>query len=95
MKVEPIDEKLARVTFVRAPEPHLSLDAAICARCTLERVCIPICPAANFKYDEVSRQVSVSCESCMECGACRIVCTMGAIVWKLPRGGFGICYLQG
>ncbi|MBI5210236.1 MAG: 4Fe-4S dicluster domain-containing protein [Elusimicrobia bacterium] len=95
MSREPLDEKLSRVTFVRAPEPHISLDEAVCRRCSLDRVCLTTCPAGNFKRDERSGQVSVSTESCMECGSCRIVCALGAVRWKLPKGGFGVCYLRG
>ncbi|MFH2203847.1 MAG: 4Fe-4S dicluster domain-containing protein [Elusimicrobiota bacterium] len=92
---EPLDEKLARVTFVRDAEPHIVLDAERCRRCRIERPCIHSCPAGNYKYDGKSGQVSVSTESCMECGTCRVVCTEGAVDWKWPRGGFGVCYLHG
>ena len=95
MSAEPIDEKLSRTTFLKAPEPHISLDAAVCGRCSIGHVCVSCCPAENFKRDEVSGQVSVSTESCLECGACRIVCSLGAVRWALPKGGFGVCYLQG
>lgn len=95
MKAEPIDEKLSRVTFVKAPEPHISLDEAVCARCSIGTVCAACCPAGNFKRDEKSGQVSVSTESCMECGACRVACALGAVRWSWPKGGFGVCYLQG
>lgn len=92
---EPIDETLSRVTFVKAERPHIELDAAVCRRCTLGRVCLTVCPAGNYKHDERSGQVSVSAESCLECGACRIACTLEAVRWKQPAGGFGVCYLQG
>ena len=93
--LEPIDEKLARVSFVRDSAPHIHLDENKCASCSIDRVCMTVCPASNFKCDEKAGTVSVSCESCMECGACRIVCTEDAIRWEWPRGGFGVCYLQG
>jgi ferredoxin like protein len=93
--LEPLDERLARVSFVRDSVPHMVLDEHTCASCPIDRVCVTVCPAGNFKHDEKAGTVSVSCESCMECGACRIACTENAIQWQWPRGGFGVCYLQG
>ena len=95
MTGEPLDEKLSRVSFLKAPEPHITLDEAVCGRCSIARVCLFVCPAGNFNHDEKSGKVAVSTESCMECGACRIACTLGAVRWSLPKGGFGVCYLQG
>ena len=46
---EPLDEKLSRVTFVPAPEPHIVLDPETCAQCGIERICLTICPAGNFR----------------------------------------------
>lgn len=92
---EPLDEKLSRVTFLPAPEPHITLAPEICSRCDVDRVCLTICPAGNFRLDESANRVSVATESCMECGACRIVCTPGAITWRWPQGGFGVCYTVG
>ena len=95
MPAEPLDEKLSRTPFVKAPAPHIELDAAVCARCPISHVCLTCCPAGNFARDARSGQVSVSTESCLECGACRLVCTAGAVRWNWPQGGFGVCYLQG
>ncbi len=90
-----LDEKLSRVTFLPAPEPHIEVDTDTCVRCKIDRVCLTICPAGNFRLDERTSRVSVATESCMECGACRIVCTEGALIWKWPLGGFGVCYTIG
>jgi ferredoxin like protein len=95
MTPEPLDEKLSRTTFVKAPEPHIRLDEGICLRCPIGHVCLACCPAGNFVREAKSGRVSVSTESCLECGACRLVCAAGAVRWKWPRGGFGVCYLQG
>jgi len=92
---EPLDEKLNRVTFIPAPEPHITLDPSICSNCGIDRICLTICPAGNFRLDESTDRVSIATESCMECGSCRIVCTEGAINWAWPRGGFGVCYTVG
>jgi ferredoxin like protein len=93
--LEPIDEKLSRVTFVADGEPHIVLDERICMSCPIDHVCESVCPAHNYRYDEKSNQMTVSTESCMECGSCRVVCTAGAVSWKWPRGLFGVCYLEG
>ena len=92
---EPLDEKLGSVTFLPGPEPHILLSPEVCAQCRIDRVCLTICPAGNFRLDESTGVVSVSTESCMECGACRIVCSEDAITWRWPRGGFGVCYTVG
>lgn len=92
---EPLDEKLSRVTFLPAPEPHIRLDPEICRKCRIDRVCLTICPAGNFRLDERTRRVSISTESCLECGACRIVCTEDSVSWRWPQGGFGVCYTVG
>jgi ferredoxin like protein len=94
-QIEPLDEKLARVVFYRDREPHITLSQEICVGCKIDRVCVTVCPAGNYKYDEKACQTILSTESCMECGACRIVCTEGAVSWSWPRGGFGVCYLLG
>lgn len=92
---EPLDEKLSRVTFLPAPEPHIEINSDVCLDCGIDRICLTICPATNFRLDEKTGRVSVSTESCMECGACRIVCTEEALTWRWPLGGFGICYTVG
>ena len=89
-----LDELLALVTFQPAPEPHIALEAARCRDCGIGRVCLSVCPAGNYRLEEASQAVVVACESCMECGACRIACTEGAISWRWPRGGCGLCYRE-
>ena len=31
-------------------------------------------------------------ETCLECGACPIICDRGSITWSYPRGGYGVCF---
>ena len=92
---EPLDVRLSRVVFQPDPEPHIVLDPEVCSRCRIERVCAAVCPAGNYRLDEVAHRMSVSTDSCMECGACRIACTEGSVTWRWPRGGFGVCYVRG
>lgn len=95
VSLDPLDEKLGRVKFLPAPERHIEVATDVCVRCGIDRVCLTVCPAGNFRLDERTGEVSVATESCLECGACRIVCTEGALTWKWPRGGFGVCYTVG
>ncbi len=90
-----VDEKLALVTFRPSGEPHITVDSARCRTCPSGRVCEDICPAQNYRWDEHAERMTISTESCFECGSCRIVCTEHAITWSWPTGGFGIAYAHG
>jgi ferredoxin-like protein FixX len=32
---------------------------------------------------------------CLECGTCKIACTLKAIIWDYPKGEFGVQYRFG
>ena len=88
-----LEDKLYLNRFkVDEKEPHIKLDAEKCAECR-ERFCIRCCPAGC--YTEEEGRVSVSVDGCLECGTCSIACTEGAVDWRYPRGGFGVCYVSG
>lgn len=88
-------EKLALVSFRPAPAPHITVEHTKCEKCSADRVCVEICPAQNYHWDEAAKRMSISTESCFECGSCRIACTENAITWTWPAGGFGIQYGHG
>lgn len=90
-----IDEKLSLVAFHPDTGPHIAVDHDRCGHCLIDRACVDICPAQNYRWDDTARRMSVSTESCFECGSCRIVCTENAITWNWPQGGFGVMYTQG
>ena len=90
-----VDEKLALVSFRPSGAPHITVDEQRCRNCTSDRVCVEICPAQNYRWDEHAERMSISTESCFECGSCRIVCIENAITWTWPTGGFGVQYTQG
>ena len=67
-------------------------DATACPLCE-DRPCTYVCPANLYQWLE--DQLVHTCEGCLECGSCRIVCDKEAVEWALPRACFGICYLFG
>ena len=50
-------------------------------------------PVQNYTLEE--ERLVFSWQGCVECGACRIACTAGAIEWDYPRGGYGVCLRYG
>lgn len=69
------------------------IDRDVCLRCVRQQ-CINVCPAGCFRPDP-ERRIEFSQESCIECGACRIVCNeFENIEWRYPRPGFGVQYTR-
>ena len=89
-----LSEKLFLLRFRVDGESHLILNKEVCWECD-ERACLLICPSGVYRWDEGKKEVTISYEGCLECGACRISCPQGAIDWKNPRGGFGVSYQFG
>ncbi len=98
-------EKLFTVRFKVDSASHLTLNKEICQECD-ERACLIICPSEVYRWDDKgvaplagvappAKEITVSYEGCLECGACRIACVSGAIDWRSPRGGFGVSYRFG
>jgi ferredoxin like protein len=92
MKPTNIEDKLAVNKYDIDKERHIQIKEDICQTCD-GHPCTYTCPADCFKSRE--GYIRFSYEGCLECGSCRIVCDKDAIVWALPRAGFGICYLFG
>ena len=90
-----IDEKLALVTFHPASSPHIAIDPLPCVACPIDRICISVCPAQNYSWDDLANIIHVATTSCFECGTCRVACTENAITWQWPMGGFGVMYSEG
>ncbi|MFQ5901196.1 MAG: ferredoxin family protein [Thermodesulfobacteriota bacterium] len=89
-----LPEKLFILKFKVDKKSHLILNKDICRECK-EMACLLICPSEVYKWDEDRKEVTVSYEGCLECGTCRIVCKVGAIDWRNPKGGFGVSYRFG
>jgi len=73
-------------------EPHIKVDASKCEHCE-KKVCINLCPAGC--YTLLEGKVLFSYEGCLECGACRVMCTEMAIEWNYPVSGKGIHFRFG
>ena len=88
-----IEDKLYRVRFnVDRDNPHIKVNNGICKGCN-NKVCLSVCPVENYTLED--GEIVVSWQGCLECGACHIACTKGAIEWEYPRGGFGVCFRFG
>ena len=87
-----IEDKLATIRFNVDAEPHIRVNTDICETCE-EKACLYICPVQNYTLEE--DRLVFSWQGCVECGACRIACTDGAIEWDYPRGGYGVCLRYG
>lgn len=90
-----LEDKLFVNRFKPDSTPHLKVkDPNTCLKCK-NKQCAPCCPTQCYTIDEEGK-ASVSCEGCVECGTCKIVCNeFNNIEWKYPRGGFGILYKFG
>ena len=85
-----IEDKLSRVRFSVDSEPHIRVDTQICENCS-KKPCLYVCPVQNYSLEDGS--IVFTWQGCLECGACRVVCSKGAISWAYPRGGYGV-YLR-
>ncbi len=85
-----IEEKLALVRYNVDAESHIQVDAVVCRTCP-HHACTFVCPAACYVLRAPSDLV-FSDAGCLECGTCRVICDLGAIQWRYPRGGFGVSY---
>lgn len=93
--VASIEDKLYLVHYKHAKESHITLDQSLCKRCEIGRVCLTLCPAKVYQQAEDKDEITLNFENCLECGTCRVACTMDAIDWKNPPGGFGVNYRYG
>ncbi|MBI5561654.1 MAG: 4Fe-4S dicluster domain-containing protein [Deltaproteobacteria bacterium] len=89
-----LSEKLFLVRFRVDSTSHLAVNQEACKACA-DRACLTICPTEVYRWDGAASAVTVSYEGCLECGTCRIACAKGALTWRNPSGGFGVCYRFG
>lgn len=87
-----LDIKLDTVTFKADPAPHIVVQAELCQTCD-GNPCVTACPARLLEW--LDEQMVFNCESCLECGSCRIVCPHDALQWRYPIGGYGVRYRWG
>jgi ferredoxin like protein len=85
-------ENLTQLTqFQVDDQSHIVVNQEICKTCD-HRACVRTCPAGCYTFNEETRLLSVVYETCLECGACHIICDKGALAWGYPRGGYGVRY---
>lgn len=94
LETKTLAEKLYLVSFKVDSKSHLIVDASACKDCA-SRACLLICPTEVYRWNPDAATVIVSYEGCLECGTCRLACDEGALEWKNPAGGFGVCYRYG
>ena len=88
-----MDNKISMTCYRLGREkPHIKVDVEICRTCEL-KPCLYVCPVENYKLED--DEIQFSCDACVECGACRVACSAGAIQWSYPQGGFGVCFRFG
>ena len=81
-----VPDLLGRDQFeVDEDEPHIVIDAAICATC-VDKPCVVVCPAQLYALGP-DGALTFDHAGCLECGTCRVVCD--------TRGTFGVSYRQG
>ncbi len=94
LEIKTLAEKLFLVNFKPAEKTHLIVDQEVCKDCS-KRVCLKVCPANVYTWEDEGDEICVSFEGCLECGTCRISCSEEALTWLNPDGGFGVSYQYG
>ncbi|NQT74475.1 MAG: 4Fe-4S binding protein [Chloroflexi bacterium] len=87
-----IEDKLLLIRFNSDQSAHIKLNKDLCVDCE-ERGCLYVCPVNAYQIE--GNEMTFDWSACLECGACRIVCSRGALNWEYPRGGFGVCFRYG
>ncbi len=87
------DEKVRVNAYLVHPTPHIEVDTTKCRTCKT-RPCLRLCPAGCYR-ELPNGEIAFYHDACLECGTCRIICTLGAVRWSYPEAGFGIWYRFG
>lgn len=74
--------------------PHISIvQPELCQDCR-DKPCLTVCPAGVFSGGQpASQAVAVGYRHCLECGACRLICSN--IDFSYPRDGCGVEFREG
>ncbi len=97
--IVPVEERLYLAKYKLDERPHLVImDESVCQKCAqingTPQPCMVLCPANVYKWEDDKKNV-VSYDTCVECGACRIICPYTNIEWKYPRWGRGLSLRYG
>lgn len=88
-----IEDKLFLVKYKPDKESHIEIDQEKFKADPLKAVLF-ICPAKVYELKDETGECMVAFENCLECGTCRVAC-IEYVLWKYPRGGFGVQYRFG
>jgi ferredoxin like protein len=89
-----VDDKLGTTIFRIDPEAHITIQKEICIGCEI-KPCLTACPAENYKWDDANNAMIFNHEGCLECGTCKMICSLRAIKWLYPKNGNGVSYRFG
>ena len=84
-----LEERLLLVDVCPSIESHIKVNQAQCFICK-DKECTKFCPTNVFVWSDISEELFVSYENCIECGVCKIGCPYEAIEYSNPNGGFGV-----
>jgi len=70
------------------------LDQCKCQHCK-NKDCLVVCPSWVFRPSVTEDTVMVLYKQCIECGACRLICSEANIAFSYPVGGFGVVFQEG
>lgn len=93
MSNDNLDKKLSTLKYNTDELSHLVVNQQICKECQ-NKVCSKICPANVYEVDE-NGELHIFYENCLECGACKIVCSKKNISWSYPKPKFGVKFKHG
>ena len=86
-----LEDKLFTVCRKEYGTSHIKLEPQLCKECS-SRICVRICPAGVYEWDDIEEMVKIKYENCLECGTCMVACEMHNIEWSNPVGGRGVIY---
>jgi ferredoxin like protein len=93
-RIMKVDDKLGTTIFHVDQDPHITVQKEICVECEI-RPCLAACPAENYKWDDVNNALIFNHEGCLECGTCKLICSLHAVKWSYPKNGKGVLYRFG
>jgi ferredoxin like protein len=89
-----VDDKLGTTTFRVDPEAHITVLKELCIECEI-RPCLTACPAELYQWDDANGGLIFNHEGCLECGTCKMICSLHAVRWAYPKRGKGVAYRFG